>query len=171
MREKSILLKLAELLTGSDNTHQHEIGYLVRKWRDRRLSAWNRGEARKKIDQLEAQLAERAEEKRRFLAELKARAVQKAGNGEELSVADHTHHESGADGCILPDRTHPEAAQEALADNTHSPTQSSSAEPRPQDVLPKHWPYFDDVFMLSGLEGDGVEKLKVSPNLCRTSTN
>ena len=159
------MLKLAELLTDSDNSHQNEIGYLVRKWRDTRLSPWDRSKARKKIDQLEAQLAERAKEKRRVLEELKAKAVQRAGYGEVTSAKDHAHLEDGED-CVPPmsHHIHPEAVQEAQSGDTHSPTPTgpSRAEPRPPDTILKHWPFYDDVFMVSGLKGDGIEKLKVS---------
>ncbi len=157
MKVKSILLKLAEVLTGSDDSHQHEIGYLVRKWKDKRLSPWDRTDARRKIDQLEAELAGRKESKRRVLEGLKAKAAEREGGGEELCVDDHTHPEGESSSMV-----------EAPTDHTHSPVQTAptTAEPTPQEIMPNHWPYFDDVFMVSALEGDGIAKLKVSVLHC-----
>ena len=143
------MLKLAKVLTGSDDSHRHELGYLVRKWKDRKLPLAERRQARKKIDELEAELARRKEEKRRVLEHLKAKAAKRIGRGEELGLNDHTH--PNVEGC-----------SELTTDSTGSTEDVPiSAEPHPQEVMPNHWPYFEEVFMVSALDGDGILKLKV----------
>lgn len=150
MKEKSVLLKLANVLTGSDNSHRHEIGYLVRKWKDQRLPQANRREARNKIDQLEAELARRKEERRRVLESLKAKAAERIRQREELGMNNRT-------------RPDGEDYLELTTDSTDLPehVELSSTEPHPQEVMPNHWPYFEEVFMVSALDGDGISKLKV----------
>ena len=113
MKKKFILLKLAELLTGSDDSMLKRIGYLVRKWNDRRIPKNQKKEIRDELDRMQAKIA----------------------NQRQVF------------------RTPPLSGL-----HVHSSPQLDLQLP---NIL-NRWPYFTEVFMISALTGEGIEKLHVS---------
>ena len=72
MRPKTILLRLAELLSGTDNAHRYRIGYLVRKWKDRRIPMSQKGAVKEELDALRKELADQRQFKESHLQNLVA---------------------------------------------------------------------------------------------------
>ena len=72
LKKKAILLKLAEVLTGSENPHSEKIGYLVRKLKDHRNSPEFKAQIKEELKELEAKVAAKNERERAVLEELRA---------------------------------------------------------------------------------------------------
>jgi hypothetical protein len=70
LKRKAVLLKLAEVLTGSENPHSERIGYLVRKLRDPRTPEEHKVEIREELRDLEAKVTARKKRERHVMDEM-----------------------------------------------------------------------------------------------------
>lgn len=167
MKQKSLLLKLVDILTGSDQPDCNRMGYLIRKLKNKRIPAADRAEFRKELGQLRAELATRKERKQGVLKSLKERAKMGLCTMEEVL-------KDGGDGDLTVEQSGGHEAQtpagRGLEGNDHTHSEGPPAvgncevkEEKPHTQLGgvDHWQYFHEVFMVSALDGDGVPKLKV----------
>ena len=72
--KKPILLRLAEVLTGSSDSHADKMGHLVRRWRDRRVPTAEKKWIKEELDALKAELDDKKQQKRRVLEHLMGKA-------------------------------------------------------------------------------------------------
>ena len=152
---KYILLKLADSLSGSEQPDFDHIGYLARRSKDTRTPAKQRREMQRELAKLREEFASRKEIRRRHREYLKGLSKTKLGKDREQG-----ERESGCG-----DLETASAVRDIQSD-ADSPPLSKGRTPSDTPAVPKdmsidHWPYFDEVFMVSALNGDGVSKLKV----------
>ena len=135
VKPKTILLPLAELLSGSDDSHRHRIGFLVRKWKDKRIPLSEKTEIKRELNKVRKELADKKRFREEYLSNLERAQIERDGVKEpEVGVVDCDHAPA---------------------------TPPISLKPRPLLAM-NCWLYFKELFMVSALDGDGLEKLRVS---------
>ncbi len=142
--KKTILLKLAECMTGSDSSDRHRMGYLVRRWKDERVPVSQKLQVKEELNKLRRELTARkkqVDERLKCMVQAqREREENLAGPKKDIAQEQTENGNPGGE-------KKKEAAAVALKD---LPLMTRSC-----------WPYFKEVFMISALDGDGVQKFTV----------
>ena len=137
LKKKTVLLKLVDHLTGSEDSDRHRMGYLVRRWKDERVPISQKKEIKEELDKLRRELAARKQLKEDRLKVLK-QAQQDRDEG---------------------------LAADELGGEKKEGKMGKKLTVVAKDLPPlarSCWPYFKEVFMISAIDRDGVPKLMVS---------
>ena len=172
IKKKFLLLKLAEGLTASAQPDINRIGYLVRKSKNHRTPPEERAKVKQELAQLRAEVTSKREARLKFLDQLKTRARAELstdsnsevtssesapGSGHAQSTPSSEHAQS------TPGSEHAQCDAEPVSLSAGEAGGLEKESPMSvRDLSDGHWPFFDEVFMLSALSGDGVTKLRVS---------
>lgn len=138
--KKPILLKLADVLCGSSDSHADKMGSLVRRWRNRHVPTAEKQWIKEELDALKAELEDKKQRKRRVLEYLMGKA-----DVSRLRVG------------VAEPKTQAAMGQDADSAVTNADSAVTDA-----DIPMDHWPFFGEVFMVSALDGNGIDKIKVS---------
>lgn len=151
-----MLLKLANSLTASEQPDFNKRGYLVRKITNPRISQEEKQKLKQELAQLRTEADSRTRAKENLLEYLRAKS--KRGGDMEVESARGNLEDT-------PERLDSSNVEADAPSADHTPNDMhntpSDMSVVARDVTVDHWPYFDEVFMVSALSGDGIPKLKV----------